>query len=106
MKLFGHCAAAHHLTAFQHHWLESALRQIKRGDQPIVAAANDQHFLSERHFQLPARAACGALTLPREEFLPPESLDPPFHSFKITWLAIRPGAAIIPPPGCVAEPHI
>ena len=33
-------------------------------------------------------------------------LDPPFHSFRITWLAIRPGAAMIPPPGCVAEPHM
>src|SRR5580704_7480367 len=29
-----------------------------------------------------------------------------FHSFKITWLAILPGAPMIPPPGCVADPHM
>src|SRR5438477_11851535 len=96
MKLFRYRATAHHLAAFQHHRFESALGQIKRGDQSIVPAADDHYFLSQGHRQFPACA--------RETLL----IDGPplFHSFKITVLAILPGAAMIPPPGCVADPHI
>src|SRR6516225_2874335 len=99
MELLGHRAAAYHLPAFQHQRLESALGQIKCRDQSVVPAADNDHFLSERHRQCPACArellwdtGCGA--------------EPFFHSFKITVLAILPGAAIIPPPGWVADPHM
>src|ERR1700676_2729630 len=85
MKFFGDCAAAHHLTALQHYGLESAFRQVKRGDQRIVTAADENHLLSDGHGQLAAAF---------------------FHCFKITWLAMRPLAPMIPPPGWVADPHI
>ena len=90
MKLFRDRSAAHHLPPLQHQRLESAFRQIKRSDQSIVSAANNRYTLSDGHGQFAAFV-----------------FDPPdFHSFKITWLAIRPFAPIIPPPGCVADPHI
>ena len=34
------------------------------------------------------------------------ALRPFFFSFTYSSAAIRPGAPMIPPPGCVAEPHI
>src|SRR6266404_9675668 len=95
MKFLRHRAAAHHLAPFQHHRLESALRQIKCGNQSVVSATDHHYFLPQWHGQFPACA--------RETLL----LDGPFfHSFKITVLAILPGAAIIPPPGWVADPHM
>ena len=84
VKLFGDRAATDDFTAFQHHRLESALRQIIRGDQRVVASANKNYFLSDGHGQFAAF----------------------FHSFRMTWLAMRPFAAMMPPPGCVADPHI
>src|SRR5215470_6008707 len=101
IKLFCDRAATHHFPALQHYRLESAPGQIECGDQPVVPATNNDYPLSQRHRQFPACAAAGAGA--REALLPE---DPPFHSFKITWLAILPGAAMIPPPGCVAEPHM
>src|SRR5438876_584124 len=92
MKLLGHRSAADHFPALQHHRLESAFGQIKRGNQSVVPPANNHYFLSEWHPQFPACARA--------------ELFAPFHSFKITWLAILPGAAMIPPPGWVADPHI
>ena len=84
MKFLGDRSAAHHRAALQHHRLEPAFRQIKRGDQCVVTAANEHNLLSDGHDQFAAF----------------------FHSFRITWLAILPFAPMIPPPGCVADPHI
>src|SRR4030095_12505351 len=95
MKFLGHRSAADHFATLEHHRLETAFRQIKCGDQTVVATADDHYFLPKWHLQFPARA--------RELVLISEA---PFHSFRITWLAMRPGAAIIPPPGCVADPHM
>src|SRR5208337_1334577 len=77
-------SAAHHFAALQHHRLEPALCQIICGDQRVVTPANEHYFLSDGHGQFAAF----------------------FHSFRMTWLAMRPFAAMMPPPGCVAEPHI
>src|SRR5882724_11433356 len=59
------------------------------------ATADENYTLSEGHGQL---AAFDAVAAEREER--------PFHSFRMTWLAMRPLAPMMPPPGCVAEPHI
>ncbi len=83
MELFGDRGAADHFAAFKDERLESALGQIKRGDQGIVAAANDHDILSHGHGQL----------IPR------------FQSLRMARLARRPGAPMMPPPGCVADPH-
>src|SRR5215471_18929520 len=107
VKLLSHGAAANHLAALQHNRLESAFGEVERGDQSIVTTADYRYLLSERHRQFLACADRELVTFAREEFLPPApDADPPFQSFRITWLAMRPGAAMIPPPGCVADPHI
>ncbi len=63
----------------------AGLRQVRRGDQAVVAAADDEHALL-RH-----QATC---------------FPPRFFSFRYSSAAMRPGAPMMPPPGCVAEPHI
>src|SRR5215813_15366421 len=90
MELLRHGAAANHLAAFQHDRLESAFSEIEGSDQSIVTTADNHYLLPERHGQFPACAARGTVAFAREEFFPsaPDG-DPPFHSFKITWLAIR-----------------
>jgi hypothetical protein len=71
-------------AAFQHYRPEPALRQIIRGDQRVVTTPDEHNFLSDGHGQFAAF----------------------FHSFRMTWLAILPLAPMMPPPGCVAEPHM
>ena len=84
MKFFCDRAAADDIAAFENQRLEPALGQIKRGDECVVTTTNENYALSDGHGQFAAF----------------------FHSFRITWLAMRPFAPMIPPPGCVAEPHI
>ncbi len=84
MKFFGDCGAANYVAAFQHQRLQTFFRQIKRGDQRVVAAAENHDFALRGHgqfFPLPV-------------------------SFRISSAARRPGAPMIPPPGCVADPHM
>src|SRR2546422_541923 len=95
MKFLGDGAAADHFATLEHEGLETALGEIESGDKSVVTAADENYALSEGHGQL---AAFDAVALDREE--------PPFHSFKMTWLAMRPLAPMTPPPGWVAEPHI
>jgi hypothetical protein len=90
MKFFGDCAAADHFPAFENQRLKAPLGQIKCCDESVVAAADENHALSEWHGQLAAFARDA----------------PDFQFFKMTWLAILPFAPMIPPPGCVAEPHM
>ena len=92
MKFLGDRAAADHFAAFENERLEAAFGEIKRGDECVVAAADDNYALSDGH---------GQFLLPFER-----EASVFFHSFKMTWLAMRPGAPMMPPPGCVAEPHI
>ena len=84
MKFFRHSAAAHDFAAFQDKRFESTLRQIKCGDQRVMTTTNEHNFLSDGHGQFAAF----------------------FHSFRMTWLAMRPLAPMMPPPGWVAEPHM
>src|SRR6266849_2931780 len=95
IKFLGDGAAADHFPAFEDERLEAALGEIKSGDESVVSTSDENYALSEGHGQL---AAFGAAAVEREE--------PPFHSLRMTWLAMRPLAPMMPPPGCVAEPHI
>ena len=63
-------------AAFQHERVHARFRQIERGHQSVVSAADDHY-------------ACHAT-----------------RSARIFIAALRPGAPMIPPPGWVADPHI
>ena len=52
MKFFGDGAAADHFAAFENQGLESALGEIKRGDECVVTAADENYALSDGHVQL------------------------------------------------------
>jgi hypothetical protein len=84
MKLLGYCAATDNVAPFENNRFESALRQIECSDECVGTAPDKNNLLSDGHGQLAAL----------------------FQSFRITWLAMRPFAPMMPPPGCVAEPHI
>ena len=73
------------LGALQHHDLLVRLREVRRGDEAVVAGADHDGVDPRRH-----QAA-------RRPF---------FFSFRYSSAAIRPGAPMMPPPGCVADPHI
>jgi hypothetical protein len=49
MKLLGDGAAANYFPAFENDRLEAALRKIVRGDESIVAAADESYTLSNGH---------------------------------------------------------
>src|SRR5579862_7501019 len=82
MKFLGDGCAAGLGPALKNKRLESSFREIERGDESVVTAADDDHIAGLRH-----QAA-------------------PLMSLRISSAAKRPGAPMIPPPGCVAEPHI
>src|SRR5262249_32048550 len=131
-KFLGDCAAADNFAALKHHWAEAALGQVESGDERIVTAADEDYALADGHGQLfsanfsSAGACDGATGLTPEvaedgvaAFCGPPfwseplrasferaDLKPLLQSFKMTWLAMRPGAPMRPRPGCVAEPHM
>ena len=82
MKFLGHRGAADDRAPLEDQRLQSLLREIERGDQRVVPAADNHDVARSRHVQ------CFPL------------------SFRISSAASRPGAPMMPPPGCVAEPHI
>jgi hypothetical protein len=49
MKFLGDGAAADHFTAFKNERLETAFCEIERGDEGIVAAADESYALSDGH---------------------------------------------------------
>jgi hypothetical protein len=77
MELFGDGAAAEVFAAFEDGGLEAAFRQVKCGDERVVTATDEHYFLSDGHGQFAAF----------------------FQFFRITWLAMRPLAPMMPPPG-------
>ena len=76
MNLAGSRAATNGVTCLQHDRLHAGLRQVEGRDQPVVSPADHDRRL---HRRLSARMRIAAF---------------------------RPGAPMMPPPGCVAEPHI
>jgi len=79
---FGDGRAADHGAALEHHALDPGARQIARGDETVVPGADDDH-LARSHESFPAFQSCRTMRAP-----------------------LRPGAPMIPPPGCVADPHM
>ena len=75
------------LAAFENECAQPSLRQVARRHQAVVAGADDDRVVS-----LPGHEFQAALRV---------------RSERTTWRAARrPDAPMIPPPGCVAEPHI
>ena len=81
MELFGDRDATNDFTPLEYQRSETGLREIARGHQSVVARSDDDDSRSPAHHQL-------------------------FHSRRIFFAALRPGAPMMPPPGCVADPHI
>ena len=74
MKLFGDGCAANNRAAFEDEGPETFLREIERGDESVVAGAENHDIALDGHYFRPA-------------------------SFRISSAARRPGAPMIPPPG-------
>ena len=83
MKFLRDGGAADLRAALEYERLESGLGQIKCGDQTVVAATDDDDVARLR-----------------------PSVYAAFPSFRISSAARRPGAPMMPPPGCVADPHM
>jgi len=104
MKFLSDGAAADHFATFEDKRFEATLGKIKSGDEGVVTATDENNALSERHDQL---AALDAVATECEELdFVQRAREASDHSFRMTWLAMRPLAPMMPPPGCVAEPHI
>src|SRR4029077_13855191 len=99
MEFFGNGTAAGEFAAFENQRLEPAPGQIECSDECVVPAADENYALTDGHDQFAAlaRAPDDFVTYARE------AGD---HCLRMTWLAMRPLAPMMPPPGCVAEPHI
>ena len=86
--LLGRQQTAGAAAALENERPQPRLRQVRRRDQAVVAGAHDDRVVS----------------LPRHER--PQTAFPS-RSERRTWSAARrPDAPMIPPPGCVAAPHI
>src|SRR5690348_10957222 len=85
MEFVGDCSAADLRAAFEHERLVSRFGQIECGNQPVVAAADDDYV---------------ALSISSHGYAAP------LTSFRISSAARRPFAPMMPPPGCVADPHM
>ena len=71
--------AAHDTRRLEHDDPPARARQIRGRDQAVVAASDNDDVVA-RHYDLPPFSTASA--------------------------AFRPGAPMMPPPGCVADPHI
>ena len=117
-QLLGDRAPAHYRPSFEYERLEPSLGQVEGGCQAVGPRADNDH----RHTSassprlvalLNARGAPPPLALARRlrAALGPQALRAvcyllPPTSFSIVLAAFRPGAPMIPPPGCVADPHM
>ena len=80
-QLLGDCRSANHRAALQHQRSKPGFSQVAGGHQTVMPSANHHDRLSlARHYR--------------------------FQSLKIFLAAFSPDAPIMPPPGCVADPHI
>src|SRR5580704_4189334 len=82
MKFLSDGRTADDVAAFENQRLQSFFREVERGDEGVVPTAENYDIARSRH------GYCFPL------------------SFRISSAARRPGAPMMPPPGCVAEPHI
>ncbi len=84
--LLGHRRASDDLAALEDEGFVSGLREVGCRDEAVVPAPDDD--------DAPGASRHQPRTLPRRQ------------SSSIFVAALRPGAPMIPPPGCVAEPHM
>src|ERR1700690_2762564 len=82
MKFFRDRGSTDYGAALQHEGLETFFREVEGGDECVVPTANDHDIARWGHGYFSPR------------------------SFRISSAANRPFAPMMPPPGCVAEPHI
>jgi hypothetical protein len=82
MKFFSYSGAADDGAAFENERPVAFFRKVKGRYERVVPAAENEDVALRGHAQL----------------LP--------VSFRISSAARRPGAPMMPPPGCVAEPHM
>src|SRR5438067_5200332 len=98
MKFFGYRCAANYLAAFKHQRFQSRFREIVSSDEAVVSGADDDysvHQFSVYSFELWNFDFAENCKLKTQNF-----------SFRIIIAAFRPLAPMMPPPGCVAEPHM
>src|SRR5215213_22261 len=112
--------AADCLASFEHDWPISSPRQVERRNQAVVAGADDYdaaHAAGSR-LRAPGSGADPASELPGPNgrkssvCIVHRALCicvscPPYRcaSLMTAHAAFRPGAAMMPPPGCAPEPH-
>ena len=84
MQLFGDGASPEDFATLEHQWRKAGLCQVRSRDQPVVSRADDDDPV----------AGGGHYAWPRLE------------SLSIFLAALSPGAPMMPPPGCTAEPHM
>src|SRR5258706_189720 len=133
MDFFGDCGAAHNLAPFKHESLQASLGQVAGGYQAVVTTADDDDVVI-RHSRLgvlktifsrgfarmnadlnrtrigtePGKwSGCSFQISFQIRVSPSKSAAKSyFLSFNICSAAFLPGAPMMPPPGCVAEPHM
>src|SRR5581483_4356653 len=93
MKLVGDARAANHLAPLEHKRFQSRLGEIVCSDQTVVAGADDDYGIHK-------------LSVFSEGRTQNSKLKTQNLSFRIAIAAFRPLAPMMPPPGCVAEPHM
>ena len=135
MNFFGDCRAAHNLAPLEYERLQAGLGEIASRNQAVMTTADDDDVVishssmetiekldqpricaderrSERletvpvnYLELCSRSEFAVLALIRVD--PRKSAAKShFSSFSICSAAFLPGAPMMPPPGCVAEPHM
>ena len=82
MKLLGDRCPSSLRAPFQHQRLESSLGKIEGGNEAVVAATDDDDVALLAHYAAP------------------------LTSLRISSAESLPGAPMMPPPGCVADPHM
>src|SRR6476660_7272493 len=111
MKLFSDRSATDNFASFEHKCLEPCLSKVTGGDKSVVTCTDYDcvidHvlylclelcalYLVFRAFKLNSKHQIQRTKLKKNYF----------KSLIICNAALRPGAPIIPPPGCVADPHM
>ena len=124
MKFLSDRAATDDFAALENEGLESAFSEIKRGDECVVAATDEHDVLSDRHVQFfsllcdegeeesiaGSGSGAGWASVGSSDFGPVvRDAEADLagrlaaaifcQSLRITWLAMRPGAPMMPPPG-------
>ena len=97
MEFGGRGGAAEPVALLDEQRLEAGFGQIERGDEGVVAGADEDDFAGS------GQGMSSAEDLSLENIL---GNRPFLKSSRMASAPRRPGAPMMPPPGCVAEPHM